>query len=617
MCGISGFCNPNDDFLNNKNHFEHILASMTGELRHRGPDDNGTYLAGHCGLAHTRLAIIDLLGGSQPMTRNIGNYAYTIVYNGELYNTNTLKQSLIQSGVTFQTTSDTEVILQGFLVYGPDFVRQLDGIFAFAIWDDRHQTVYLFRDSFGIKPLFYTLQQNTLIFSSEIKGILAYPGMEPSVSREGLCEVLGLGPARNPGAGVLTGLKECLPGHYLSYNRFGFIDTCYWKLETRPHTDNYENTLEKTAFLVTDAIKRQMISDVPICTFLSGGLDSSLTSAICAQELEKKGEKLTTFSFDFDENDRYFKANAFQPSQDRPFVDKMVEAIGSKHHYLICDNHSQADLLEASVRAHDLPCMADIDSSLLFFCEKVSHSHKVVLTGECADEIFGGYPWFHKPEFLNSHTFPWTPDLTPRLSMLAEDVREKLRLEEYVQESYARAVSEIAILPTDNGVEANRRRISYLNIRYFMQTLLNRMDRTSMHSGLEARVPFADRTLVEYVFNVPWEMKAKDGLVKNLLRQASVPYLPEEIAFRKKSPYPKTYHPFYEQLLTERLKAVISDGTSPLLHLIDTAAVLRFLDNPKDYGKPWYGQLMSGPQMTAYLLQIHYWLTDYKIQIRL
>jgi asparagine synthase (glutamine-hydrolysing) len=617
MCGIAGFCNPKDDFWDNLNYFNHILESMTTSLHHRGPDDHGIWLGSHCGLAHTRLSIIDLLGGSQPMTRHLGNYSFTIVYNGELYNTASLKQTLIERGVSFQTTSDTEVILMGFITYGPDFVKQLDGIFAFAIWDERHQTLYLFRDSFGIKPIFYSLQNDTLIFSSEIKGILTYPDVHASVSRDGLCEILGLGPARNPGSAVLDGFRECLPGHYIAYNRFGLTDNCYWRLESRPHTDDYETTLEKTSFLVTDAIKRQMISDVPICTFLSGGLDSSLVSAICANELAKKGEKLATYSFDFDENERYFQANSFQPSQDRPYVDQMVSSIKSDHKYLFCDNHSQADLLKDSVLAHDLPCMADIDSSLIFFCEKVSHSHKVVLTGECADEIFGGYPWFHRPEFLNSHTFPWTPDLTPRLSLLSQDVRQELQLEEYVASSYSRAVSEIAILPSDNAIEANRRRISYLNIRYFMQTLLNRMDRTSMHSGLEARVPYADRALIEYVFNVPWEMKAKDGLVKNLLRQTSVPYLPKEIAFRKKSPYPKTYHPFYEELLTSRLKDVLNEGNSPLINLIDSSAVLSFLDNPKDYGKPWYGQLMSGPQMIAYLLQIHYWLCEYKIRIKL
>ena len=362
---------------------------------------------------------------------------------------------------------------------------------------------------------------------------------------------------------------------------------------------------------------REQIGDKKVLLALSGGVDSSVVSAVCAAELRKKGVQLTTFSFDFKDNDKYFKSNSFQPSQDAPFVKKMVDFLKSNHHYLTCDNRTQADLLYESVDAHDLPCMADIDSSLLYFCREVSKSHKVVLTGECADEVFGGYPWFHREEFLKSNTFPWTPSLTPRQSLLSGSLLDALQMEKYVQKIYDTSVSEIAVLPTEDEIESNRRRIGYLNIRYFMQTLLNRMDRTSMHSGLEARVPFADRALVEYIFNVPWEMKAKDGTVKNVLRQASKGLLPDEILFRKKSPYPKTYHPAYEALLSERLKDVLSSANEPLLQLVDKEKVLLFLDHPKDYGTPWYGQLMAGPQMTAYLLQINYWLKKYQVTILL
>ena len=284
--------------------------------------------------------------------------------------------------------------------------------------------------------------------------------------------------------------------------------------------------------LISD-VKKQ-VGDAHVLLALSGGVDSSVVSAVCAAELRKKGVQLTTFSFDFKDNDKYFKSNSFQPSQDAPFVKKMVDFLKSNHHYLTCDNRTQADLLYESVDAHDLPCMADIDSSLLYFCREVSKSHKVVLTGECADEVFGGYPWFHREEFLKSNTFPWTPSLTPRQSLLSGSLLDALQMEKYVQKIYDTSVSEIAVLPTEDEIESNRRRIGYLNIRYFMQTLLNRMDRTSMHSGLEARVPFADRALVEYIFNVPWEMKAKDGTVKNVLRQASKGLLPDEILFRKK-----------------------------------------------------------------------------------
>lgn len=616
MCSISGFFNPNASFTGRKDYYMHILDEMRQVLKHRGPDENDRILTDRCGLAHTRLSIIDLANGHQPMTRFLDGYAYHIVYNGEIYNLDLLRSRLRDHDVVPETTSDTEVLLLSFLTFGADFIKEVDGIFAFAIYDERHETLTLFRDSFGVKPLFYTIHDGTLIFSSEPKGCFCFPGMEAVLDRSGLNEILSLGPARSPGSGVFKGFHELLPGTYMTCSRYGRHTTTYFHLESRPHFDSYEETVEKTSFLIQDAIRRQMVSDVPVCTFLSGGVDSSVVSAVCAAALKEKGERLTTYSFDFTENDKYFKANSFQPSQDRPYVDKMVEFLHSDHHYLECSNTTQADLLTRSVDAHDLPCMVDIDSSLQYFCEKVSHTHKVVLTGECADEVFGGYPWFHREEMLRSGTFPWTPSLEPRKALLSPTLVDELRMENYVAEVYNRSVSEINILPGENETETNRRRVGYLNIRFFMQTLLNRMDRTSMYSGLEARVPFADRALVDYVFNIPWEMKAKDGLVKNILRQASKGLLPDEILFRRKSPYPKSYNPYYETLLAGRLRETLA-GDSLLKELLNMKTLNQFLDNPKDYGKPWYGQLMAGPQMIAYLLQIDYFLKKYKVRIEL
>lgn len=617
MCSISGFFHPSSDYLNDEEFYQQILHRMMQSLHHRGPDSSGCLLSRRCGLAHTRLSIIDLKTGSQPMERRISGYSYQIAFNGEIYNLPDLKNDLLLQGWKFQTTSDTEVLLLAFLEYGPDFIKKVDGIFSFAIYDSRHETIYLFRDYFGIKPLFYTFAEDTLIFSSELKGLFCFPGIEAAVDSDGLNEIFSLGPARSPGNAVFKNIHELKPGYYLAYNRFGIHLTNFWRLSSMPHRDNYEMTIERTRFLLTDAIKRQMVSDVPICTFLSGGVDSSVVSAVCASELKKEGKPLTTYSFDFEDNDKYFQSNSFQPSQDAPYVKKMVEFLDSDHHYLFCNNEQQADLLYESVDAHDLPCMADIDSSLLYFCKEVSKHHKVVLTGESADEVFGGYPWFHKEEFLTGNTFPWTPFLDPRKKVLSDDLIRQLHMDEYVKRIYDQSVSEIPVLPRENETEANRRRIAYLNIRYFMQTLLNRMDRTSMHSGLEARVPFADKALVEYVFNTPWEMKAKDGVVKNVLRQSAKGLLPDEILFRRKSPYPKTYHPGYEQLLSDRLKDVLSSCNAPILELVDKERVLRFLDASKDYGTPWYGQLMAGPQMTAYLLQVNYWLKKYHVHLLL
>lgn len=615
MCGFSGFANFNRNYTEDASQWYKVLQQMNRRQKHRGPDEDDVYLSRFCGLAHVRLSILDLSTGQQPMTAQLGNHRATIAYNGEIYNMPALRRVLEQEGVVFKTTSDTEVILMGYLYHGTDYVKQLNGIFAFCIWDESEKRLYLFRDRLGVKPLFYTRFDETLIFSSELKGILSYPNFRPVVDREGLCEIFGLGPAKTYGKGVFQGVSELLPGHYLEYFASSLHLVPYWKLESRPHEDSWEQTVEKTRFLVTDAIKLQMLSDVPICTFLSGGVDSSLVTAVCSKELQKQGKVLDTYSFDFKDNDINFKANAFQPSQDRPYVDKMVNFSGTRHHYLECCNQDLYEYLFESVDARDLPCMADVEASMLYFCQKVATNHKVTLTGECADEIFGGYPWFHKKECFEADCFPWSMDFSPRTMLLKESVLERLPLEEYARAAYHKTIAETPVLSGENAEEKRRREISYLNLKWFMQTLLDRMDRTSMHVGLEARVPFADHRIVEYLWNVPWNMKCKDGEVKGLLRAAAKGYLPDDVLYRRKSPYPKTYDPAYENLLRQKLLEVLSDSQAPLRELIDSQKVNAFLQCPTDYGRPFYGQLMAGPQLLAYLLQVNYWLETYHIAI--
>lgn len=617
MCGIAGFCNFQEDYTLRSPEWTDILNRMKEKIKHRGPDDNGIYLTKHAGLAHARLSIIDLANGRQPMTRKIGNKTFTIIYNGELYNTAELRTDLEQRGLKFLTTSDTEVILLGIMEYGNDYVKQLNGIFAFAIWDEYAQTLSIFRDRLGIKPLFYTLANNTLVFGSELKVLFEYPDCRPIIDKQGLCEVFGLGPAKTYGSGVFKNCYEVLPGYYNVFHEGDFKSIKYWELVSRPHTDSYEETIEKTSFLVRDSIKRQMVSDIPICTFLSGGVDSSIVTAVCAGELAKLGDQLNTFSFDFDGNDQFFKANSFQPSRDRPYVDMMVKHLKTNHKYLECDNLKLADYLYTSVDAKDLPGMADVDSSLLYFCSEVKKYNNVTLTGECADEIFGGYPWFHNKESFERNTFPWSINVEPRKQLLKDSLLQEINLEEYILTAYDKSVHETPRLEGESELEARRREIAFLNIKWFMITLLDRMDRTSMYSGLEARVPLADHRILEYVWNVPWDIKCRDGVVKHLLRESAKGLLPEEVLYRKKSPYPKTYNPNYEKLLSDRLMAVLKDSSSPINALVDIEKVSNFISTPSDYGKPWFGQLMAGPQMLAYLLQVNYWLDKFKIEVQL
>jgi len=615
MCGIGGFCDFTKDYIENKEYYQAVLEDIHQIQAHRGPDDSGVWLERHVGFSHARLSIIDLSTGHQPILRAIDGHIWAIVYNGELYNTAELRQQLIAAGWAFETQTDTEVILVAYLEYGPEFVTRLNGIFAFAIWDPIKEQLFLYRDRSGIKPLFFFRQHDQLLFASEIKGILACPGMKARLDHQGMNEIFSIGPARTYGCGVFQGIEEVLSGHYLVFTPDDLKQICYWKLESHPHEDNYETTVEKTSALVVDAIRRQMVSDVPICTFLSGGVDSSLVSAVCAAELKKKGDRLNTFSFDFTNNTKYFQANAFQPSEDRPYVEKMVAFLDAEHRFLECSIQDQTDCLKDSVDAHDLPAMADVDSSMLYFCSQVKPFNKVTLTGECADEIFGGYPWFHKKECFEAHTFPWTMDLSARKVLLKADFLDYLKMEEYVTARYEASVSETPRLAEDSPQEARRREIACLNQKWFMQTLLNRMDRASMFCGLEARVPFADHRIIEYVWNVPWDMKTKDGVVKGLLRECGKNYLPEEILYRRKSPYPKTYDTHYEALLTDKVKQILADSTSPVLQFLDRNKMEKFLAAPSDYGKPWYGQLMAGPQMLAYIWQIDYWMRKYRIEL--
>lgn len=615
MCGIAGFYSSDCKYSNDKMFWENILDNMNRIQKHRGPDDEGTFLTDECGFAHVRLSIIDLKTGHQPMIRYDESKTCAIVFNGEIYNMKELKSHLEYLGTKFETTSDTEVLLAGYMRYGLKFIDRLNGIFAFALWDSADKKMILVRDRLGVKPLFFYRKNKDVIFSSEIKGIFEYPGIDPEINKQSMQIVWGLGPAKPNGSGVFKNVYEVLPGHIMEFSKDTVKDIRYWKLGSVPHTDSENETIAKTAWLVEDAVKLQMLSDIPISTFLSGGVDSSLVTAICAKQLAKQGKVLNTFSFDFEGNHKYFKANDFQPSQDRPWVDKMVEYSHTNHRYLECNNDNLTEYLRKAVDARDLPCMADVESSMLYFCERVADYNKLALTGECADEIFGGYPWFHKENMLNANTFPWSIDLAPRMQWMKDEVRDELGLKEFVQKNYEETVSETPYLRGENGSEKRRREISYLNLKWFMMTLLDRMDRASSHCGIEARVPFADYRIVEYVWNVPWNIKYRNSVVKGLLRAAGENFLPNDVLYRKKSPYPKTYNPMYEKMLFERVMDITSDPSAKVNSIIDRKKIEQSCKDKSDYGKPWYGQLMAGPQMLAYIIQFQYWLDKYNLVV--
>ena len=613
MCGIAGFCSFKADFLEEAECWRRVLVEMRTAIAHRGRDQTGEYLQHRVGLSHTRLSIRDLAGGVQPMLRRRGEAEYGIVYNGEIYNAEELKQDLLSRGYGFETTCDTEVILCGYMEYGMEVAQKLNGIFAFAIWDGNREALFLCRDRLGVKPLFYAVKGDALVFGSEPKALFAHPQIRPEADLDSFREIFGVGPARTPGCGVFRGLREVKPGCVLEYSRERVKESPYWVLEAKPHTDSYAQTVETVSWLLRDAVKRQLVSDVPVCSFLSGGIDSSVVTAIASRQLGLEGVTLNTFSFDFAHNDACFQSNAFQPTRDRPYVDQVLALYSLHHTYLECDEATLAGLLGDAVRMKDLPGMTDVDASLLYFCGLVKQHNKVALTGECADEIFGGYPWFYREDLLRVDGFPWSPDLSARTALLSDEAIHELHLEDYVHQVYLDTLARTPALPEERGEDRRRREIGFLNLRWFMQTLLDRMDRTSMAWGLEARVPFADHRIVEYVYNVPWSMKYENGMEKKLLRDACKDLLPPQLLYRKKSPYPKTYSPVYEALLAERFEQLLANPQAPVHRFMDRKKAAQFLAQPKDYGKPWFGQLMAGPQMIAYFLQVNDWMERYGI----
>lgn len=612
LCGIVGWI----DWKNDLTCQADILKGMMDTLANRGPDEAGMWLSQHVALGHRRLIVVDPEGGRQPMERRIGDKAFVIVYNGELYNTVELRRELVARGYKFQSYSDTETLLVSYLEWGPDCVKHLNGIFAFGIWDEMRQCLFLARDRLGVKPLFYAERDGVLLFASEIKALLVHPDIQPCVGEEGIAEIFALGPARTPGHGVFSDVKELKPGFCMVYSLKGLHLWRYWVLESLPHTDDIETTARKVRQLLQDAVERQLVADVPVCTLLSGGLDSSALSAFASQAYKKNGmDPLRTFSIDYEGNQYYFEANDFQPDTDEAWIRRVSDFLGTRHKTVRIDTHQLVDALSAALRARDLPGMADIDSSLYLLFREVKKEATVALSGECADEIFGGYPWFHRQDALLANTFPWSRSLDVRLSLVSKELRSRIDFKEYVAERYKSTLAEVPYLEGEGVIDRRRREMFYLNITWFMVQLLERKDRMSMATGLEVRVPFCDHRLVEYVWNIPWEMKNWGQREKGILRKALEGVLPVDVLTRKKNPYPKTHNPSYSRAVTDELRKIVEDSSSPLLQLIDVDAVKKMLDGTGSTDVPWFGQLMTYPQLCAYLIQINMWLKEYSVKI--
>lgn len=608
MCAIAGFVGRES-----AKPSEEKIIKIKESMHRRGPDENGLYNTENCLLIHSRLAVIDIENGKQPMSVQSGETKFTIVYNGEIYNTDEVRNKLKSEGVPFTTRSDTEVILKGFIKWGEKILDELNGIFAFAIWNEATKELFVARDRCGVKPFFYSVIDGNFIFASEMKTLFASGIVKPRITKEGISDLMLIAPGRTPGIAVFEGVNEIKPGFCGYFSSRGLRLFPYWKLEDKGHPDSLADTVLKVNHLVRDAVHRQLVSDVPIGTYLSGGLDSSLISSIANRYMRKNGKRLITFSVGYKDNEKYFKTSHFQPNSDEKYIRLMCDYLDCDHVDVTIDTEELADALKYAVEARDLPGMADVDSSLLLFCKEIKKHVTVALSGECADELFGGYPWYRDKEVRERYGFPWSNNYKYRAAFINPDIRGQIDADKYVSERYEKYCREAPKAEGLSPDENRMREMSYLNIYWFMQTLLDRKDRMSMYSGLEVRVPFCDHRIAEYMYSTPFYMKDLNGYEKGLLRAAFDGYLPPEILWRKKSPYPKTHNPNYMAAVSSLLAPILDDNNAPIHKLVDKGEVRKLFntENPQ----PWYGQLMTTPQTVAWFYMLNYWLEKHKVEI--
>jgi len=615
MCGIAGWI----DFARDLQTESSTVRTMVATLANRGPDAEGVWASRHAVLGYRRLAVIDLPGGAQPMVaEEDGRPLAVIVYNGEVYNFRSVRELLSARGHRFATASDTEVVLRSYLEWGEGCVERLEGMFAFAVWDARSHELFLARDRLGIKPLCYAPRPTGVLFGSEPKALFAHPLVTAAVDREGMAELLGY--ISTPGNAVYRDLVEVPPGHTVRVRDGQITARRYWSLPAWRHDDDRDTTVATVRRLLDESVAAHLVSDVPLCTLLSGGVDSSAIVALAART--PGGESPRTFAVDFEGHAERFRDDVWHRTPDGPYAALAAKHVGADHEAVVLRNADMVDPLvaAAALYAQDLPRpIPDMDRSLFLLSRAVRERSTVALTGEAADELFGGYRSFHDPSLVTADTFPWVAmglKVAPSgmgTGLLDPGLLARLDVPGYCRDRYAEAVADVPVADGESDADRLMRRMSYVHLTRWMPLLLDRDDRLSMATGLELRVPFCDHRLMEYVFNVPASMKTVDGVEKALLRDAVADLLPEAVLHRAKSPFPITQDPAYGQIMREQLVGVMGDPTSPVRPLVDQKRVAALLAT----GEPIPVQGWGDRRNVEMVLQLDAWLRRYRVRLDL
>ncbi|MGP3999108.1 asparagine synthase (glutamine-hydrolyzing) [Streptomyces sp. 8N706] len=613
MCGISGWLAFDHDLTKE----QATVDAMTETMAYRGPDARGTWVDRHVALGHRRLAVIDIEGGKQPMRVDTPNGPLVITYSGEVYNFTELREELRRHGHRFRTASDTEVVLRGYLEWGEALADRLNGMYAFAVWDSRHEKLVMIRDRMGIKPFYFHPTADGVLFGSEPKAILAHPMFKRVIDADGLFELLSV--CKTPGHAIWSHMREVRPGSLVVVDRAGVRERTYWKLATQEHTDDRDTTVAKIRDLLDDIVRRQLVADVPQCVLLSGGLDSSSITALSARKLAAHGEKVRSFSVDFAGLADNFRPDTMRATPDSPYVHDVADHVGSLHQDIVLPHTAltDPDARRAVMAAKDFPSgLADVDVSLYMLFKAIREHSTVALSGETADELFGGYPWFRDPVAQRAHIFPWMVPVLSEWStsnprgVLNPDLMATSDLVTYLKDRYSEAVADVELLPGEDEHERRMRVMCHMHLTRFLQMLLDRKDRISMAVGLEVRVPYCDHRLVEYVYNTPWSLKSFDGREKSLLRAAAGDLLPRSVADRLKSPYPSTQDARYAGGLQQMGRQLLSEPDHPIFQVVTRSSIDEMVKvDPATMPDPVREQLDR-------MIDIATWLDMYQPELR-